>query len=105
MAAYLIADVDVIDPAAYEEYKQKVAATSSPFGARYLTRAGATVVLEGDWVPKRLVVLEFPSAEHIKAWYDSPEYRPLKELRQRTARSIMLIAEGIEAGEPKKKEA
>jgi uncharacterized protein (DUF1330 family) len=96
MAAYLIADVDVTDPAAYEEYKRKVAATTSAFGARYLTRAGATEVLEGDWTPKRFVILEFPSAERIKAWYDSPEYRPLLELRKRSAVSIMVIAEGIE---------
>ena len=96
MAAYLIADVDIADPAAYEEYKQKVGKTTAAFGGRYLTRAGATEVLEGDWAPKRFVVLEFPSAEHIKAWYHSPEYRPLMELRQRTAVSSLVIAEGIE---------
>ncbi len=96
MAAYLIADVDVKDPAAYEEYRLKVADTSAPFGARYLTRAGATEVLEGDWNPKRFVILEFPSARHIRDWYASPAYRPLLELRKRAAVSIMIIAEGVE---------
>ena len=96
MTAYLIADVDVSDPVAYEEYKQKVSATSAPYGARYLTRAAATQVLEGDWSPTRFVIMEFPSAEHIKAWYDSPEYRPLRDLRQRSAKSIMIIADGLE---------
>ncbi len=96
MAAYLIADVDIKDPVAYEEYKRSVAATIAAFGGRYLTRAGATEVLEGDWEPKRFVVLEFPSAENIRAWYRSPQYRPLRELRQRTTQSNMVIAEGIE---------
>ena len=96
MAAYLIADVDINDPAAYEEYKQKVAETTSAFGGRYLTRAGATQVLEGDWAPRRFVILEFPSAQHIRDWYNSPQYRPLLELRKRTAISSLVIAEGIE---------
>ncbi len=96
MPAYLIADVDVRDPVAYEEYRHKVAQTTAAFGGRYLTRAGATEVLEGDWEPKRFVVLEFPSAQHIRDWYRSPEYRPLLELRRRSAVSIMLIAEGVE---------
>jgi uncharacterized protein (DUF1330 family) len=96
MAAYLIADVDVKDPGAYEEYKRGVGATIAAFGGRYLTRAGATEVLEGDRVPGRLVVIEFPSAERIRAWYDSPQYRPLKEVRRRSAESTLIIAEGIE---------
>lgn len=96
MAAYLIADVDIQDPVAYEEYKRSVGATIAAFGGRYLTRAGATEVLEGDWEPKRFVILEFPSAESIRAWYRSPQYRPLLELRKRTTQSRMVLAEGIE---------
>jgi uncharacterized protein (DUF1330 family) len=96
MAAYLIADVNITDPVAYEEYKRKVAATTEAFGGRYLTRAGATEVLEGNWVPQRFVILEFPDAESIKAWYNSPQYKPLLEVRQRSAISSMVIADGIE---------
>lgn len=97
MAAYLIADVDITDPTAYEEYKQKVAGTIAAFGGRYLTRAGATEVLEGECTPHRFVVIEFPSAERIRAWYDSPQYEPLKAIRQRAAKSSLVVADGMEA--------
>ena len=69
MAAYVIANVEVTDPAAYEEYRAKVPGTIAAYGGRYLARAGATEVLEGDWTPHRLVILEFPSLAQLKAWY------------------------------------
>ena len=95
MAAYLIADVEVVDPAGYDEYRKGVSATIAEHGGRYLARGGATEVLEGDWTPQRLVVLEFPSMAELKAWYASSGYRPLRELRQRTARSRLLVIEGV----------
>lgn len=94
MAAYLIADVDVLDPAAYEEYKRQLPSTLEPFGARYVVRGGATEVLEGEWHPTRLVVIEFPDMARLKAWYGSPAYRPLIALRQRSARARLLAVEG-----------
>jgi uncharacterized protein (DUF1330 family) len=95
MAAYVIADIEVIDPEGYEEYTQKVTATISAFGGRYLVRGGATETLEGTWSPKRCVVLEFPTMASLKAWWDSPEYRPLRVVRERTAKSTLIIAEGV----------
>jgi len=94
MAAYLIADVDVIDPDLYELYKKDLPATLEPYGARYVVRGGATEVLEGDWHPTRLVIIEFPDRARLRAWYASPAYRPLIALRQRSARARLLAIEG-----------
>jgi uncharacterized protein (DUF1330 family) len=95
MAAYLIADIEVIDSAGFAEYQQKVSATIAAYGGRYLVRGGATEVIEGSWSPKRSVVLEFPSMAQLKTWYASPEYRPLIAIRERTTRSNLVVVEGI----------
>ena len=95
MAAYLIADIAVIDIAGFAEYQQKVPATISAYGGRYLVRGGATEVLEGSVSPKRCVVLEFPGMAQLKKWYASPEYRPLIAIRERTTKSNLMTAEGI----------
>ena len=95
MSAYLIADVEVHDAAGYEEYRQRVQATIAAYGGRYLVRGGALTVLEGAWQPKRCVVLEFPSAAQLKAWYVSPEYTPLIAIRQRTTKSNLVMVEGL----------
>ena len=95
MPAYLFANVDVTDAAGYEQYRQRVSATIEAHGGRYLVRGGATEVLEGDWMPKRMVILEFPDMAQLKAWYHSPEYRALLELRQRTAMSALIAVQGV----------
>lgn len=95
MPAYLFANVEVTDPAGYEDYRQRVTATIEAFGGRYLVRGGATEVLEGDWIPKRLVILEFADMARLKAWYHSPEYRPLIELRQKTTTSTLIAVQGV----------
>ncbi len=95
MTAYLIADVEVIDSAAYEEYRQKVPATIAAYGGRYIARGGATQVLEGGWAPKRCVLLEFPSMTQLKTWWDSPEYVPLRAIRERATRSNLVAVEGL----------
>ena len=95
MPAYLFANVEVTDPAGYEQYRQRVSATIEAFGGRYLVRGGATEVLEGDWSPNRLVILEFADMARLKAWYQSPEYQPLIELRQRTSASTLVAVEGV----------
>ena len=95
MAAYVIADVEVTDPAGYDEYRKGVPATIAAHGGRYLARGGAVQVLEGDWIPRRAVILEFPSLERARAWYDSPEYRPLREMRARASNSRLVIIDGV----------
>ncbi|OWK19555.1 DUF1330 domain-containing protein [Mesorhizobium amorphae] len=97
MAAYLIADVDVTDAATFDEYKREVPATEARHGGRYLARGGATRVLEGDWDPHRLVIVEFPDMAALTAWYDSPEYERLKEIRFRSARTRIIAIEGTPA--------
>lgn len=95
MSAYLFANVEVTDPAGYEQYRQQVSATFEAYGGRYLVRGGAAEVLEGEWLPKRMVILEFADMGRLKAWYQSPEYRPLLELRQRTSNSTLIAVEGV----------
>lgn len=95
MPAYLIAEVDVTDPAAFEQYRQQVPATVAKHGGRFLVRGGAVHTLEGEWTPKRLVVLEFPSLEQARHWYDSEEYRGPKALRFQCARTKLLLVEGV----------
>ncbi len=95
MVAYVIADVEVTDPVAYEDYKQMVPATLAAYGGKFVARGGAVEVLEGDWQPKRVVVIEFESVERAKAWWASPEYREAKELRQKTSVGSLIVVEGV----------
>jgi uncharacterized protein (DUF1330 family) len=95
VAAYFIVEIDVQDATAFEEYRKQVPATIAKYGGRYLVRGGRTETLEGDWHPKRVVVLEFPSLEQARTFYDSPEYGPLKALRLRSATSKLLLVEGL----------
>lgn len=95
MTAYVIAEIEVTDPAVYERYKQLAPAGAAAYGGRYLARGGRTVALEGGWAPTRLVVLEFPSLERAQAWLDSPEYAPAKALRHQSARTRMVVIEGL----------
>lgn len=95
MSAYVIADVEVLDSAGYEAYRQQVPATIAAFGGRYLVRGGVLTVLEGDWLPNRCVILEFPSMAQLKAWYESPAYVPLRVIRERTTKSKLLMVEGL----------
>ena len=81
MAAYVIADIQVQDAAAYETYKKGVGATVEKYGGRFLVRGGEVKSFEGGWQPSRMIVLEFPDMAALDAWYASPEYKPLLEMR------------------------
>jgi len=96
MTAYLVADIEVTDPDAYAEYRRTVGASIAAFGGRFLARGGRTETLEGTWLPKRLVIVEFPSMERLQAWYASPEYAPALALRQRASVSSLVMTEGVE---------
>ena len=95
MAAYIIADVEITDPAAYEGYKPLASAALEKYGARILVRGGAVEPAEGGWSPKRLVILEFPSMAALKRFYDSPEYVKARAIRQKASKSKLIFAEGI----------
>ena len=95
MAAYVIVDIKVNEPVEYEEYKRLAGPTVGAYGGRYVVRGGAAEVLEGEWVPNRLVVLEFPTAAQAKIWWGSAEYSVAKAIRQRTAHTNMVLVEGL----------
>lgn len=94
MAAYVIADVDVHDPETYREYAALVPGTLEPYGGRFLVRGGEHSPVEGDWRPGRLVVLEFPSADHARRWYASEAYVVAKAIRQRASTGRLVLVEG-----------
>ena len=95
MAAYLIAEVEVKDPETYEEYRRQVGSTIEKFDGRIIIRGGAIEILEGQWKPRRLVILEFPDMDMLKRWYDSDEYQGLKEIRLRAASSNVMAIQGV----------
>ncbi len=95
MAAYVVVEIEVLDAERYEDYKRMVPPSLAAYGGRFLVRGGVTETLEGDWSPKRLVILEFPSVERAKEWWTSAEYAEAKALRQATAQTEMLVVEGV----------
>ena len=95
MPAYVIADIEITDPAAYEEYRSKVPATIAQYGGRYVARGGKTESLEGGWAPKRIALLEFASLAQAQKWYGSPEYAPLIKIRQKASRGRVILVEGL----------
>ena len=78
----------------YSKYAAGVPDTVAAYGGKFLIRGVSGEVLEGSWIPKRLVVLEFESMERLKAWYDSPEYADLKKLRQSASKGNLIFADG-----------
>jgi uncharacterized protein (DUF1330 family) len=94
MPAYVVVQITVDDPLAYEQYKALAPPSIAAYGGRYLVRGGRSEVLEGGWQPPRLVILEFPTPAQARAWWSSPEYAPAKALRQRCARTEMLLIDG-----------
>ena len=95
MSAYVVVDLDVQDASAFDEYRKHVPAVIERFGGRYLVRGGRSETLEGDWHPRRVVLLEFPSWDKAVLFYSSPEYQPLRELRLRSASSKIVLVEGV----------
>ena len=95
MAAYVLVDITIHDATTYERYRALAPASIARYGGRYLVRGGAATLLEGTRQPARIVVLEFPSAERARAWWDSPEYAEAKALRQTSADTEMVLVEGV----------
>jgi uncharacterized protein (DUF1330 family) len=95
MAGYVIVEIEVTDPAGYEEYKKLAGATVAKYGGKYIVRGGAAETLEGDWQPKRIVILQFENVERAKEWLNCPEYREPRKMRHRTAKTNMIVVEGL----------
>jgi uncharacterized protein (DUF1330 family) len=95
MPAYVIVEIEVLNDKSYEAYKRMVPASLAPFNGKFLVRGGASQILEGDWLPKRLVILEFPTVDRAKAWWNSPDYAEAKNVRQASANTRMIVVEGL----------
>ena len=93
MAAYIIFDVENID--AGDEYVKLAGESLAPFQAKAIVHGGMVEVLEGDWEPKTLVMLEFESMEQARQWYKSPAYAKAKDSLQRAAYSNVILIEGV----------
>jgi uncharacterized protein (DUF1330 family) len=95
MAAYVIADFEILDWEGMKAYAKQVGATIEQYGGKYLIQGATTETLEGDWHPHRLVILEFESVEQAKRWYHSEEYSAIKPIRHKTARTQLIVVRGI----------
>jgi uncharacterized protein (DUF1330 family) len=94
MSAYVIGEIDVVDPVTYEEYRKQVLAVVTKYGGKFLVRGGKIDPKEGGWTPKRIVVLEFPSMAQAQKWYHSADYEPLIKLRQKASKGKLILVEG-----------
>ena len=95
MAAYVIVEISITNHVEYEEYKKLTPAAIAAYDGKFIVRSTNTESLEGNWQPERMVVLEFPSVERAKEWWNSNEYSKAKEIRQRSALTKMLVVEGF----------
>ena len=95
MAAYVIVDSVITDQSVFDDYLQQVPAIVESHGGKYLARGGAIEVVQGDWTPNRIVVVEFDSVERARGWQDSPEYVELKAMLNRSSNTSVVITEGV----------
>ena len=95
MNAYVIGEIEVTDPAVYDDYRKQVLATITKYGGRFLTRGGDPKPIEGEKEAKRIVILEFDSPEQAAAWYNSPEYQAILPIRMANSTARAHILTGI----------
>ena len=95
MKAYMMGQIDVTDVEVFKRYSEQVHSTVQQYGGRYLVRGGEVEKLEGEFSGRRLVVIEFESAEAAKRWYTSAEYVPLIKLRQSASDGDLLLVDGV----------
>ena len=96
MSAYVIFDVEIYNMSKYQEFMNGVKPALAAAGARYLARGGAHKVYEGDWQPRRIVILEFPSVAAWEAFYAGPVYQGLRAIRDECSSARLVSVEGIE---------
>jgi uncharacterized protein (DUF1330 family) len=94
MRTYVIAEIQITDPVAYDDYRPLAAASIARFGGRFIVRGGKADLLEGEPPPERIVVIEFPDADTARRWYNSEEYQAALKIRQAASRSRVLLVEG-----------
>ena len=96
MPAYVIVETDITDPERYERYKAASPGAVAAAGGRFVVRGGELAVLEGDWQPSRLVVLEFEDLAAAKRWYESEVYQEAKKLREGAAHLRVVAVQGVD---------
>jgi len=94
MAAYIISDVTIHDDASATAYRERAARSIAQHGGRYLARAGAIEVLEGDWAPRAIIIVEFPDMAQARAWYRSPEYAEALKYRDAALSRDLILVDG-----------
>jgi uncharacterized protein (DUF1330 family) len=95
MSAYVVVEIEINDSSVYEEYKKAAPSSIAAYGGKYLARGGACEILEGNWLPKRLVILQFDTMTRAKQWLESQEYSEARKLRHKSANTKMILVEGI----------
>lgn len=97
MAVYVIIDISVRQQAAkadYAQYIEKVRPIVEKYGGRYLVRGGKITPVAGDWKPERVILIEFPSSDHVAQWWNSPEYKAIAGLREQSTLAKAILVEG-----------
>jgi len=94
-AVYMLIELTVHDRELYGQYIDQVRTVVERHGGRYLARGGAVTVLSGDWRPERIVLIEFPTMDDMRACFGSPEYGALAPLRERSTTSRAVLIEGV----------
>lgn len=95
MAAYVIADFEITNPEGCHAYAQRVGATVDHDGGRYRARGERAEIIEREWHPHRVVVLEFESVEQARRWYSSDDYTAIKAMRHQTAQTRLVVVPGV----------
>ena len=95
MSAFVIFDVEIRDPERYQDFMRQVKPAIEAAGAKYLARGGAHKVYEGDWSPRRIVLLEFPSVAAWESFYNGPTYQGLKAIRDECSSARLVSVEGL----------
>ncbi len=95
MAGYAIIHDEIKDEALFAEFRARIGAIVEAYGGRYLVRGGAAEIMDGDWNPDRIVVIEFDSVDQARAWLNSPEYAEVKEIRVKSANASVVIVQGV----------
>jgi uncharacterized protein (DUF1330 family) len=95
MTAYLISSIEVLDPVAFAEYPKLVPSSIAKYGGRFVVRGESPEILEGDWSPKIVTIVEFPDVRTVKEWIESAEYAPARKVRQMSAKSDLVVVAGV----------
>ncbi|SFF45784.1 Uncharacterized conserved protein, DUF1330 family [Paenibacillus algorifonticola] len=95
MSAYLVIDIDISNPVNFKEYENKIFDVIAHFGGRPIVHDNNVTTMEGDWQPKRLVILEFPNKQSIEAFFNSEMYEPLKKIRRANSTGKAIVVEGL----------